>query len=153
LTLHRDREDVFLCLRVDPHDSALTHELNGPAKLVVLHGYSEADGSMLRNQRRGLQEESADTDIPAYGLELNHQVSRVSLEVNRVLQAEAAIFPLLRKLRLCNVINFFHGVRLLSRSAPMLNAVTPGSKEHERTLPEKPSLEVGLASLFLGNSK
>jgi hypothetical protein len=44
---------------------------------------------MSWNQRRGLQEQAADIDIPAYGFELNHQVSRVSLEVNRVLQAEA----------------------------------------------------------------
>jgi hypothetical protein len=38
---------------------------------------------------KSLEEQAADTDVPAYGFELNHQVSRVSLEVNRVLQAEA----------------------------------------------------------------
>jgi hypothetical protein len=108
---------------------------------------------VLRNQRRDLQEKSADTDISAYSLELNHQVSRVNLEVNRILQAEAAILAFLRSRRLRNVINFFHGVRLLSKPALMLIAVTPESKEHERTLPERPSLEVGPASLFSGNSK
>jgi hypothetical protein len=89
LTLNRDSEDVFPCLRVDPHDSPLTHKLNPPTKLVVVHLHRKSDGDMSSNQRRGLQEQAADTDIPAYGFELNHQVSRVSLEVNRVLQAEA----------------------------------------------------------------
>jgi len=43
-------------------------------------------------------------------------------------------------------------MRLLPKPALMLIAVTPESKEHERTLPERPSLEVGPASLFSGNS-
>jgi hypothetical protein len=86
LTLNRDSEDPFPGLRVDPHNSPLTHKLNPPTKLVVVHGRREADGDMSSNQRRGLQEQAADT---AYGFELNHQVGRVSLELNRVLQAEA----------------------------------------------------------------
>jgi hypothetical protein len=89
-TFNRDREYLLGCLCVNSYHFTLAYKLNGTTKVAALNRQNKTYWSVLRNHRRGFQQQAADTNVAAHGCELDHQVIGVNLEANRVSQTEAA---------------------------------------------------------------